>query len=238
MLTTSARIEPATSRCTWCQVTACPLDSRPQREVQVGPDKAEVAASFCYLGDMLSATFNHNMCENCLEEVQRAAPSISSHHLSFKTRGRMYSSCVWSTMLHVSETWPLKKPNLQRLQYLQCQATRHCQHLVQWATWTALHWGSGPHPEGEDSTSTDRWNTPRVQSRQPVTCRLMESSLGGPSWHGSSWQKGIAESGSSWLLTLMIDTPGDMVVRSSMRAASQIPGRGPTDVDVAPVPAH
>ena len=26
-------------------------------------------------------------------------------------------------------------------------------------------------------------------------------------------------------------------VRSAMRAASQLPGRGPTDVDVAPVPA-
>ena len=27
-------------------------------------------------------------------------------------------------------------------------------------------------------------------------------------------------------------------VRSAMRAASQLTGRGPTDVDVAPVPAH
>ena len=28
----------------------------------------------------------------------------------------MYSSCVWSAMLHASETWPLTKPNLQCLQ--------------------------------------------------------------------------------------------------------------------------
>ena len=42
-------------RCTWCQGTARPLDGRPQKEVQVGPDKLEVVASFCYLGDMLSA---------------------------------------------------------------------------------------------------------------------------------------------------------------------------------------
>ena len=27
-------------------------------------------------------------------------------------------------------------------------------------------------------------------------------------------------------------------VRSAMCAASQLPGRGPTDVDVAPVPVH
>ena len=42
-------------RCTWCQGTSCPLDGRSQKEVQVGPDKLEVVASFCYLGDMLSA---------------------------------------------------------------------------------------------------------------------------------------------------------------------------------------
>ena len=34
---------------------ACPIDGRPQNEVQVGPNKLEVVASFCYLGDMLSA---------------------------------------------------------------------------------------------------------------------------------------------------------------------------------------
>ena len=44
--------------------------------------------------------------------------------------------------------------------------------------------------------------------RQP----LMESvGLGGPRWHGNSWQRGIAEGGSSRLSTLMIDTPGDLV---------------------------
>ena len=42
-------------RCTQCQGTAHPLDSRPHREVQVGPDKLEEVVSFCYLGDMLSA---------------------------------------------------------------------------------------------------------------------------------------------------------------------------------------
>ena len=34
---------------------AHPIDSRSQSEVQVGPDKLEVVAAFCYLGDMLSA---------------------------------------------------------------------------------------------------------------------------------------------------------------------------------------
>ena len=43
-------------------------------------------------------------------------PVLSSRHLSFKTRGYVYSSCVRSAMLHASETWPLTKPNLQHLQ--------------------------------------------------------------------------------------------------------------------------
>ena len=43
-------------------------------------------------------------------------PVLSSHHLSFKTSGHVYSSCVQSAMLHASETWLLTKPNLQRLQ--------------------------------------------------------------------------------------------------------------------------
>ena len=41
---------------------------------------------------------------------------LSSRHLSFKTRGRVYSTCVRSAMLHASETWPVTKPCLQRLQ--------------------------------------------------------------------------------------------------------------------------
>ena len=63
----------------------------------------------------------------------------------------------------------------------------------------------------EDSDGMDMWNAPMVQSK-PLTYRLMESmGLGGPRWHGNSWQRGIAESGSSWPSTLMIDIPGDLV---------------------------
>ena len=41
---------------------------------------------------------------------------LTSHHLSYKTHGHVYSSCVPSTMLHASKTWPLTKTNLQPLQ--------------------------------------------------------------------------------------------------------------------------
>ena len=96
-------------RCTWCQGTARPLDGRPQKEVQVGPDKLEVVASFCYLGDMLSAAggceLSTTTCvKTAWKKFKDLLPVLSSRHLSFKTRSRVYSSCVRSAMLHASET--------------------------------------------------------------------------------------------------------------------------------------
>ena len=108
-------------RCTRCKGTACPLDGRPQREVQVGSDKLEVVASFCYLGDMLSAAggceLSATTCvKTAWKKVKELKPVLSSRHLSFKTRGRVYSTRAWSAMLHASETWRVTKPCLQRLQ--------------------------------------------------------------------------------------------------------------------------
>ena len=87
----------------------------------VGPDKMELVASFCYLGDMLSAAGGCELStttsvKTTRKKFKELLPALSSCHLSFKTRGRVNSSCVRSAMLHASETWPLTKPNLQRLQ--------------------------------------------------------------------------------------------------------------------------
>ena len=103
-------------RCTRCQGTG-----RPQREVQVGLDKLEVVASFCYLGDMLSAASGSELStttrvKTAWKKFKELIPVLSIRHLSLKTRGHVYSSCVGSAMLHASETWPLTKPNLQHLQ--------------------------------------------------------------------------------------------------------------------------
>ena len=99
-------------RCTRCQGTARPLDGRPQKEVQVGSDKLEVVASFCYLGDMLSAAGGCELSsttrvKTAWKKFKDLLPVLSALHLCFKTRGRVYSSCVRSAMLHASETWLL-----------------------------------------------------------------------------------------------------------------------------------
>ena len=98
---------------------ACPIDGRPQSEVQVRLDKLEVVASFCYLGDMLSAGGGCEITvttpvKTAWKKFRELLPVLTSRHLSYKTRGHVYSSCMRSTMLHASETWPLT--NLQRLQ--------------------------------------------------------------------------------------------------------------------------
>ena len=86
-------------RCTRYQGTAHPLDGRPQREVQVGQDKLEVVAVFCYLGDMLSAGGSCELSttrrENIHEEFQGAA--TSSHFppsLSQDTWSRVQLLCA------------------------------------------------------------------------------------------------------------------------------------------------
>ena len=50
------------------------------------------------------------------KKFRKLLPVLTSRHLSYKTRGHEYSSCVLSAMLHASETWPLTKTSLQRLQ--------------------------------------------------------------------------------------------------------------------------
>ena len=78
-------------------------------------------ASFCYLGDMLSAAGGCELStttrvKTAWKKFKDLLPVLSARHLSFKTRGRVYSHCVRSAMLHASETWLLTKPNGQRLQ--------------------------------------------------------------------------------------------------------------------------
>ena len=51
------------------------------------------------------------------KKFRELPPVLTSCHLSYKTRGHVYGSCVRRAMLHASETWPLTKTNLQRLQH-------------------------------------------------------------------------------------------------------------------------
>ena len=188
-----------------------PLDGRPQKEVKVGQ---AVGGSFLLLPrrHALSSrclwTFNHNTCENRLEKVQGAATS------------------PFFTPPLFQDTWPY-------VQLLWAERNAPCQRDLaidkakppasaaewQWSDRSAVSGRKALSPPGpmsylrglglriwtlfwrrEGSAGMDMRNTPMVL----FTYRLRESvGMGCPKWHGSCCQRRIAESGSSWLSTIM-----------------------------------
>ena len=175
---------------------ARPIDGRPQSEVQVGPDKLEVVASFCYLGDMLSAGGGCEMTvttrvETAWKKFRELLPVLTSRHLSYKTRGHVYSFCA---MLHASETWPLTKTNLQRLQRNDRAMIRQICSIKpeDVARVRSRELLAKLQLEDLDLILRERrlpglgmWRIRVVQSEQHMICRLTASGgQGGPSKHG------------------------------------------------------
>ena len=239
-------------RCTWCQGTACPLDGRPQKEVQVGPDKLLVVASFCYLGDMLSAAGGCELStttrvKTAWKKFKDLLPVLSSHHLSFKTRGCVYSSCVRSAMLHASGTWPLTKPNVQCLQRNDRAMIRQiCNVRPQDIVTTRsnellVRLGI----EDLDLILKERrlrWygHVERSSGAIKTAFDIQVDGKRGPGRPKMTWKQLTERDCREWKLSAI--NPHDRCtwrsgVRSAMHAASQLSGRGPTDLDVAHVPA-
>ena len=51
-------------------------------------------------------------------------PLLTNRDISLIRRGRLYSSCVRSSMLHRSETWPVRKENEVALQRAEMRMVR------------------------------------------------------------------------------------------------------------------
>jgi len=69
---------------------------------------------FCYLGDMMSMDGDADAAvENRIQigwsKLRQLVPFLTNKNISLKVRGRLYSGCVRSTMLHGSETWPIER---------------------------------------------------------------------------------------------------------------------------------
>ena len=67
----------------------------------------ELMDTFCYLGDMLSVEGDADAAAEASIRVgwnkfRQSAPLLS-------IRIQLYSTCARSSMLHVSETWPVRK---------------------------------------------------------------------------------------------------------------------------------
>ena len=240
-------------RCARCMGNARPIDGRPQSEVQVGPDKLEVVASFCYLGDMLSAGGGCEMAvttrvKTTWKKFRKLLPVLTSCHLSYKTRGHVYSSCVRSAMLHASETWPLTKTNLQRLQRNDRAMIRQICSIKpeDVARVRSSELLAKLQLEDLDLILRERrlrWFGHVARSSDAIRTAY-DMQIDGKRGAGrpkQTWKKLTEKDCREWKLTtvdLQERSTWRSGVRSAMRAASQLPGKGPTDVDDAPAPAR
>jgi len=57
-------------------------------------------------------------------KFRQLVPLLTNKDVSLIMRGRLYSSCVRSSMLHGSETWPVKKENVVALQRAEMRMVR------------------------------------------------------------------------------------------------------------------
>ena len=93
---------------------------RTVKEVKVGDEKLEAAPEFCNFGDMLSAGGGCELaavtrCKCAWRKFRKMLPHLTNRSLSLVTRGRVYSTCVRSVMLHAAETWAMTAATLNRM---------------------------------------------------------------------------------------------------------------------------
>jgi len=89
----------------------------------------EVVDKFCYPGDMLSVDGDPDAAveariQTGWNKFRQMVPLHTNRDTSLIRRGRLYSSCVRSSMLHGSETWPDRKENDMALQQAEMRMVR------------------------------------------------------------------------------------------------------------------
>jgi len=96
-----------------CRGCVNPVTSAGRTSVDIGASaKLELVDKFCYLGDMLSvdgdadAAVEARIRIGC-NKFRQLVPLLTNKDVSLIMRGRLYSSCVHTSVLHRSETWPV-----------------------------------------------------------------------------------------------------------------------------------
>jgi len=116
--------------CPRCRGHARPIDGRPVTQVDVDGTLLDVEASFCYLGDMLCSGGGCELaiitrCRNAWGKFKKLLPILTSKHVSLKTRGKLFNTCVRSAMLYGRETWAPTVSDLQRMR-------RNDRSMIRW----------------------------------------------------------------------------------------------------------
>ena len=184
------------------------------------------------------------------KKVKELLSVLSSCYLSSRHVGActaLVCSCVGRAMLHASETWPLTKPNLQCLQQNEGAMIRQTcngkpqdivtirsnkllarlgiEELDLILKERRLRWyGHVECSNGAVKTAFDIQvdgkcspGRPKMTWKQLTEGLQRVEAFGYQPHDRHTWRSGV---------------------RSAMHAASQLPRKGPTDVDIAPVPAY
>ena len=150
-------------------------------------------------------------------------------------------------MLHASETWPLTKPNLQHLQRNDRAMIRQICNVRPQDIVTTRSSELLVRLGIEDldlilKERRHRWygHVERSNGAVKTAFDIQIDGKCGPGRPKMTWKQLTEMDCREWKLLAI--NPHDRHtwrsgVRSAMRAASQLSGRGPTGVDVAPVPA-
>jgi len=89
----------------------------------------EVVDKFCYLGDMLSVDGDADAAVEARIQIgwnkfKQLVPLLTSRDISLIRRERLYSSCVRSSMVHGSDTRPVREENEVALQLAEMRMVR------------------------------------------------------------------------------------------------------------------
>ena len=84
---------------------------------------------FCHLGDISNVYGDADAAVEARIQIEwnkfrQLVPLLNSRDISLITRGRLYSSCVRSSVLHRSETWPARKESEVALQWAEMRMVR------------------------------------------------------------------------------------------------------------------
>jgi len=113
-----------------CRGCSNPVISTGHTSVDIGASaNLELVDKFCYLGDMLSVDGDADAAAKARIRIgsntfRQLVPLLTNRDMSLIRRGRLYGSCVRSSMLHGSETWPVKKENEVALQRAEMRMVR------------------------------------------------------------------------------------------------------------------
>jgi len=113
-----------------CRGCLNPVTSAGCTSVDIGASaKLELVDKFCYVGDMLSVDGDADAAVEARirigwNKLSQLVPLLTNKDISLIMRGWLYSSCVQGSMLHGTETWPLRKENVVALQRAEMRMVR------------------------------------------------------------------------------------------------------------------